>query len=172
MNDVAQRAGVSTKTVYRLVPNKADLLRRVISDTIGKFMIDIDAEALDALSMSEALERILLAYGTLTLSDETIAMHRLVIRECDQFPEVSAAFYEAAILRTSEAMAGWLRRQCERGLIELEDPQAAAGMLRGMMSMDPQRAVMLGQRPVPDREEIAARAKKCAHLFLNGCSVR
>jgi AcrR family transcriptional regulator len=32
MNDVAQRAGVSTKTVYRLIPNKADLLQRVISD--------------------------------------------------------------------------------------------------------------------------------------------
>jgi hypothetical protein len=28
-------------------------------------------------------------------------------------------------------------------------PQAAAGMLRGMMSMDPQRAVMLGQRAAP-----------------------
>ena len=172
MNDVAQRAGVSTKTVYRLIPNKADLLRRVISDTIGKFMINIDAEALDALSTSEALDRLLVAYGTLTLSDETIAMNRLVIRECDQFPEIAAAFYEAAIQRTTDAMAGWLRRQCERGQIALGDPQAAAGMLRGMMTMEPQRAVMLGQRPVPDREEIAARAKQCARLFLNGCSVR
>src|SRR5271156_329627 len=59
MNDVARRAGVSTKTVYRLIPNKADLLRRVISDTIGKFMLDVDAEALDTLPMSEGLERIL-----------------------------------------------------------------------------------------------------------------
>jgi hypothetical protein len=47
----------------------------------------------------------------------------------------------------------------------------AAGMLRGMMSMDPQRAVMLGQRVIPDQDEIAARAKQCAHLFLNGCAV-
>ena len=99
-------------------------------------------------------------------------MHRLVIRECDQFPEVAAAFYEAAIRRANDAMARWLRRQNERGLIALEDPQAAAGMLRGMMSMDPQRAVMLGQRAAPDQEEIAARAKQCARLFLDGCSVR
>jgi AcrR family transcriptional regulator len=172
INDVAQRAGVSTKTMYRLIPNKADLLQRVISDTIGKFMIDFDAKALDALPLSEAIERMLIAYGSLTLSEETIAMNRLIIRECGQFPEVATAFYEAAILRTTDAMADWLRRQCERGLIALENPHTAAEMLRGMMIMDPQRAVMLGQRPVPDREEIAARAKQCTQLFLKGCVVR
>jgi AcrR family transcriptional regulator len=171
MSYVAQRAGVSTKTVYRLVPNKADLLQRVISDTIGTFIIDFDAEALDDLPLAEGIERMLIAYGSLTLSEGTIAMHRLVIRECGQFPEVSTAFYEAAIRRTTGAMADWLRRQCERGLITLEDPQVAAEMLRGMMIMDPQRAVMLGQRPAPDREEIVARAKQCTRLFLVGCSV-
>ena len=170
MNDVAQRAGVSTKTVYRLIPNKADLLRRVISDTIGKFMLNIDAEPIEDLPTSEALERILVAYGTLTLSDETIAMYRLILRECDQFPEIAAAFYEAAIQRTTDAMAGWLRRQCERGLIKLDDPQVVAGMLRGMMIMEPQRAVMLGRRIAPDHDEIVARAKQCARLFLTGCA--
>jgi len=78
-------------------------------------------------------------------------MHRLVICECDQFPEVATTFYQFAIRRANEGVATWLRRQCERGLIKLDDPQVAAGMLRGMMSMDPQRAVMLGQRDVPTR---------------------
>src|SRR5262249_2212149 len=145
---------------------------RVVSDRIGEFMLEIDAEGLDALPPSEALERILTAYGTLTLSPRPIAMYRLVVRESDQFPEVASAFYELAIRRTSDAMAAWLRRQSERGLIKVDDPSAAAGMLRGMMAMDPQRAVMLGQRPVPDTDEIAARAKQCARLFLEGCLVR
>src|SRR6516165_1968162 len=120
INDVAQRAGVSTKTMYRLIPNKGDLLERVFSVVIERFMIDFDAAALDALPLSEAIERMLIAYGSLTLSEETIAMNRLVIRECGQFPEVATAFYEAAILRTTKAMAEWLRRQCERGLIALD----------------------------------------------------
>jgi AcrR family transcriptional regulator len=171
INDVAQRAGVSTKTMYRLIPNKAELLARVISDTIGRFMIDFDAEALDALPLAEAIERMLIAYGSLTLSEETIAISRLVIRESCQFPEIAATFYETAILPTTEAMAGWLRRQCERGSIALDDPRLAAEMLRGMMIMEPQRAVMLGQRRVPSRAEIVARAKQCAQLFLKGCVV-
>jgi AefR-like transcriptional repressor, C-terminal domain len=98
-------------------------------------------------------------------------MNRLIIRECDQFPEIAAAFYEAAIQRTTDAMAGWLRRQCERG-DQARGSQVVAGMLRGMMIMEPQRAVMLGLRIAPDPDEIVARAKQCARLFLQGCSVR
>src|SRR5216684_6420121 len=169
MSDVAQRAGVSTKTMYRLIPTKADLFKSVVSDRIRRFMLEIDANALDALPLTEALERMLIAYGTLALSEETIAMNRLVLGERDRFPEIAATFFEVAVQRTTKAMAGWLRRQCERGLIKLDDAHAAAGMLRGMMIMEPQRAVMLGQRAIPDPEEIAARAKYCARFFLDGC---
>jgi AcrR family transcriptional regulator len=169
MTDVAQRAGVSTKTMYRLIPTKADLLRGVVSERIGRFLLDFDADALDALPLAEALERMLLAYGKLTLDGETVEMTRLVLTEGDRFPEVAAAFYETAVVRTCEAMSAWLRRQCERGLIALDDVPAAAGMLRGMMIMEPQRAIMLGRRAVPDADAIAARAKQCAGLFLDGC---
>jgi hypothetical protein len=43
-------------------------------------------------------------------------------------------------------------------------------MLRGMMIMEPQRAVMLGQRSAPDHDERVVRAKQCAQLFLKGCA--
>jgi AcrR family transcriptional regulator len=157
--------------MYRLIPNKGELLQRVLSDAIGKFMIDFDEEVVDTLPLSEALEHMLIAYANLTLSKETIAISRLVIRQSCQFPEVAAAFYETAILPTTEVMAGWLRRQCERGVIALDDPRHAAEMLRGMMIMEPQRAVMLGQRPAPRREEIVTWARQCAQLFLKGCAV-
>jgi hypothetical protein len=137
---------------------KADLLAQVVSDRIGQFMLEIDADALNALPIAEALERMLVAYGTLTLSEQSVALHRLVISESGKFPEIGSAFHELAIRRANEGIAAWLRRQCERGLITLDDPSVAAGMLRGMMAMDPQRAVMLGQRVIPDQEEIATRA--------------
>jgi AcrR family transcriptional regulator len=169
MVGVAQRAGVSTKTMYRLIPTKADLFCSVVSDRISRFMLDIDAAALDTLPVEDALERLLVAYGTLTLNGETIAIYRLVLGESDRFPEISATFYEVAIRRTREAMTRWLKRLCDRGLIALEDASAATGMLRGMMIMEPQRAAMLGERAAPDAAEIASRAKICARLFLDGC---
>ena len=169
IGDVAQRAGVSTRTLYRLIPTKASLFRAVVTDSIDGFMLAIDEQVLATLSLEAALERILAEFGRLTLSDETIAINRLVIGECERFPEIAAAFYEAAIQRVSDAMANWLRRQGEQGLIKLDDPRMAAGLLRGMMIMDPQRSAMLGQRGAPGLDEIAQRAKICATLFLEGC---
>ena len=172
MAAVAERAGVSTKTLYRLIPTKADLFRSVVSDRISRFMLDIDAEALDALTLEEALERMLIAYGTLALDEETIAIQRLVLGESDRFPELAASFYDLAIRGTSEPMQGWLRRQCDRGLIAVEDLPAATGILRGMMIMEPQRAVMLGHRRAPDADEIETRARDCARIFLEGCRLK
>jgi AcrR family transcriptional regulator len=171
MGAVAQRAGVSTKTMYRLIPNKAELFHCVVSDRIGQFMLVFDAELLGCQPLAEGLEHMLRSYGELTLSADTIGIIRLVLAECHRFPELAATFHEVAIVRVGQAMAAWLSRQCERGLIQLDDAQAAAGLLRGMMTMEPQRAVMLGQRAVPDAAEIAARAKWCARLFLDGCRV-
>jgi hypothetical protein len=57
----------------------------------------------------------------------------------------------------------------DRGVIALDDPRVAADMLRGMVVVEPQRAVKLGQRGAPDVEEIAARARMRANLFLTGC---
>ena len=51
-------------------------------------------------------------------------------------------------------------------------PAAATSMLRGMLIMDVQRGAMLGQRPAPDAQEIAARAKACAKVFLDGCRTK
>src|ERR1700742_1084497 len=145
MVDVAQRAGVSTKTLYRLIPTKSDLFNTVIDERIGRFVFEADHAALDELDATAAVERILIAFGTLTLEAGTIAMTRLVIGEARAFPEIGAAFFETAILRTSHAMETALHRLCARGLIALDDPAEATSMLRGMMIMEPQRAVMLGQ---------------------------
>jgi len=169
MAAVAQKAGISTKTLYRLVPNKAELFKTVVSERIGRFMLEIDHRVVGSLDLSAALERILGAYGSLTLDEEVIGINRLVLGEGERFPEIAQFFYKNAIRRTGEVIADWLARQKKRGLIEVDDPIVAAGMLRGMMIMEPQRATMLRQRRPPTASEIAARAKICASLFLKGC---
>ena len=169
MGAVAQRAGVSTKTLYRLIPTKADLFTTVVTERIGRFMLAIDDGALSAHDPTEALFHILVAFGNLTLAPDTIAIYRLVVAEGDRFPEIAAAFYEHAVSRISERLESWLAHETEHGRLRVADPKAAGGMLRGMMVMEPQRAVMLGRRAAPTLEEIEARAKACAALFLDGC---
>jgi len=168
---VADRAGVSTKTLYKLVPTKAELFDAVIRRRIGRFLLEVDDEVSEDLDPREALERILFAFGLLTLSPDTIAINRLVIAESERFPEVARAFYQSAIVPVNGVIEGWLTQQKDRGTLRIDDVHIASGMLRGMMIMEPQRTAMMGQRAAPHRDEIALRAKQCAEVFYNGCKM-
>ena len=46
METVARRAGVSTKTLYRLVPNKAELFEGMVSDRLDQFLSEVGVKAL------------------------------------------------------------------------------------------------------------------------------
>ena len=117
MVQVARRAGVSTKTMYRLIPTKADLFRSMISDRIAQFILELDQDALDALPIEQALEHILIAYGALTFDEDTVFNLRLVFAESDRFPDLAASFAELAIRRTTQTMEQWLRRQRDLGRV-------------------------------------------------------
>jgi AcrR family transcriptional regulator len=52
---VARRAGVSTKTLYRLIPNKAALFERMASDRLDRFLSDVNLQAVDHADIDEAL---------------------------------------------------------------------------------------------------------------------
>ncbi len=166
---VAKAAGVSKKTLYRLVATKADLFKVSIIDRIDSFMLAVDHEGPGELDVEAGLVRLLHAFGNLTMSAETIAIQKLVFAESDRFPELAATFQAEAIATTHAVITDYLRHHRDRGDLALDDPHLAAGMLRGMMIMEPQRGAMMGQRAAPTPEEIAERARVCARLFLRGC---
>lgn len=168
INVIAQNSGVSTKTLYRLFPTKADLFERVISLRIDEFVIEVDEENLDAMSLKAGLVRLLAAYGHLVLAADTIAIIRLVLAEAERFPQIAATFWEKAIERTNATLEQWLKRQSEAGRLVIVCPYQTAGMLRGMMAMEPQRAVMMGRVNAIDEATIITRAEICAEIFLSG----
>jgi AcrR family transcriptional regulator len=171
METVARRAGVSTKTLYRLVPNKSMLFAGMVSDRLDRFLSDVSLHAADHDDIEEALVAALIACADLALDDDVIALQRMLLWESEKFPETAQAFYRNGIQRTAVALAGWLDVQQERGLIRLADVREAAGMLIGMIIAEPQRAAIFGHEPLPSRDALAKRARTCAALFLHGCKV-
>jgi len=166
---VARRAGVSTKTLYRLIPNKAALFEAMVSDRLDRFLSDFNLHAADDVGIEEALNTALMACADLVLDKEVVALQRIILQETSQFPDLAATFYRNGIVRTAAVLAGWLRAQVKRGLIELDDVDEAAGMLIGMVTSAPQRAAIFGGLPLPSRSRLKARVRSCATLFLRGC---
>src|SRR6266481_6205699 len=58
---VARRAGVSTKTLYRLIPNKAALFEGMVSDRIDRFISEVNLRAADHADIEQALTAALIA---------------------------------------------------------------------------------------------------------------
>ena len=172
MEAVARRAGVSTKTLYRLVPNKASLFEGMVSDRLDRFVSSVNLQAVDHAEIEQALYAALMVCAELALDQEVIALQRMMLQEAGKFSDVAAMFYINAIQRTAAALADWLRVQQKRGLIALDDFDEAAGMLLGMVASAPRRAALFGGVPLPSRAQIEARVRSCAALFLRGCQVR
>jgi AcrR family transcriptional regulator len=166
---VARRAGVSTKTLYRLVPNKAALFEGMVSDRLDRFLSDFDLQVPEDAEIEAGLNAALMAYADLGLDPDVVALQRIILQEIGQFPDLAAAFYNNGIVRTTAALSNWLRVQVRRGLIDLDNPEEAAGVLIGMVASAPQRAALYGGVPLPSRVQIKARVRRCVKLFLRGC---
>ncbi|SHL41215.1 transcriptional regulator, TetR family [Bradyrhizobium lablabi] len=166
---VARRAGVSTKTLYRLIPNKAALFEGMVADRLDRFVSEVKLQSGDHTDLETALCAALMVCADLALDEEVIALQRIILQETGKFSDLAGVFYRNAIVRTGAALADWLRVQESRGLIVLEDVDDAAGMLLGMVTSAPRRAALFGHVPLPSRPQIEARARRCAALFLRGC---
>jgi AcrR family transcriptional regulator len=168
MEAVARLAGVSTKTLYRLVPNKAALFEGMMSDRMDRFLSAFNLHV-DHTDIDEALNAALLACADLVLDEEVVGLQRMILQETGKFSDLAGAFYKNGIKRTAATLADWLRAQQARGAIVLDDADEAAGMLIGMLSSAPQRAAIFGGAPMPTRPQIEQRVRTCVRLFLSGC---
>jgi AcrR family transcriptional regulator len=170
MDSVARRAGISTKTLYRLIPNKAALFEAMIAERIDRFASVVRLKACDGKNIEAALRDALVACGELILDNDVISLQRVILGDSEKFPEIAETFYHKAIRRTERTLAAWLQAQKECGLISIDDAETTAGMLLGMLAFQPQRAVMFGHAPTPSREALERRAQAVSELFLRGCA--
>ena len=168
MESVARAAGVSTKTLYRLIPNKAALFEAMITERIERFASVVRLRACEGRDIETALRDALLICGELILDPDVISLQRVILSESETFPDIAETFFRKAITPTQQTLASWLGTQAKRGLLVIDDADAAAGMLLGMLAFQPQRAVLFGHAPPPTRAELEQRAESCAKLFLQG----
>lgn len=169
--ELARRAGISTKTLYRLFPGKAALFEAMCADRLERLLSAVDLQASGEADIETGLRAALLACADLALDPEVVALQRMVLQESAAFPDLAANFYKNGISRTAIALSRWLRAQVKKKLIVLDDVDEAAGMLIGMVASAPQRAAIYGGMPLPSRKDIERRVRSCAALFLDGCRV-
>lgn len=166
MDEVARAAGMSKRTLYRFFPSKAALFEATISDALIPLQLDPALER--EPDMGLALTGMLEAAGRHILGLRPTGILRLVIAEVQRTPELAETFHRVLMTRGANALQRLIGREMSRGRLHPGDPEATARMLYGMAFGATQMRLLLGVRPIPAREEIAAVARQAVAVFLNG----
>jgi AcrR family transcriptional regulator len=169
MDDIARRAGMSKKTLYRVFDTKESLFAAVIA---GRRAV------LDAMisggefSGDESPEGVLRSYlgklARFVLAPRQAALYRLVIAESLRTPELAHAFYREGPCKVRAVLEHWLASQDDTGTLRVPDPERDAAMLCSMVISELQMRFLIGELRAPDDALIDATVHRAVDLFLDG----
>jgi AcrR family transcriptional regulator len=132
MSEIARRAGASKQTLYARYPSKAALFAALVERKSSLLF-----EAIGALGQDIALRDALLRFGytllTMILSEESRGLHRVVIAECIEFPELSEAFWDLGPGRMRAMLVNYFRAQQSLGVLRPGNPEHAVEAFLGML---------------------------------------
>ncbi len=146
MSEIARRAGASKQTLYARYPSKAALFAALVERKAGRLFA-----AIGPLGEGRSLRDTLVHCGSelleLIMSDDARGVHRLVVAECMEFPELGEIFWERGPGRTRAILANYLRAQQKLGNIQCGDPEQAVEVLLGLLVSGATLRAWLGLPP-------------------------
>jgi AcrR family transcriptional regulator len=135
LQDIADRAGVSKGTIYLYFPNKEELFREMIRQT-AVAAIETGERTITTGSPTEQLVAAMRAYWAYVRSPAFITIHRLVVGELHQFPDLAEFFAENVVTRGLKLLSGIIQRGIDAGEFRQIEPMCAARMLVALNIMN------------------------------------
>jgi AcrR family transcriptional regulator len=168
MDAIAQRAGVSKRTVYSYFSGKDALFGAVM----GNVCTGVVGTPAPTELTSGPLDRVLSEFGrmflTLITSPEALAIFRVVTAEAVRFPELGEVFYRLGPQRCTNALAAYLAEQDRNGTLRIPDPEAAAAQFLAMVKGPVHMRLSLGVGHRPTAADIEAVVDSAVAVFLRG----
>ncbi|MES2207617.1 MAG: TetR/AcrR family transcriptional regulator [Pseudomonadota bacterium] len=171
IGQIAQAAGVSTRTIYERFANKAELLVAVIRRLMGRELgLMIESGTYDDEDPEIALTAFGLALIERATSTDAIGLFRMGVADSERFPDPDLArqIYEAGPWQTQRAVASYLSNQCSRGRLTLEDPLKAASLFIHLISSEPREQALFKCFPDDGTWNPEAHVRSVVRLFLRG----
>lgn len=141
MDQIAKRAGASTKTLYSRFANKSEILEAVVRRNVQRTVADhLRGFALrpDESEPREFLYKFGLQVGMANLSEETSGLTRVTFAEGNRYP-ILTRMYREVTGRAITAISGALRIWREQGKVDfVDDPDLLAAVCFAAMT-DTQR---------------------------------
>ncbi len=158
VDDIARRAGVVKQTLYHHYGSKESLFREALTGLVNVLLVDLGTRS---GSLREDLLRFAESFQAQAMSEQGLALHRMLVAESPRFPELARAVFETWQLAGTE-LARLLREAMDRGELRQDDPEFAAEMLISLLTGTQRDLLLLGM-PVecPQQSGRMARIVDC-----------
>ena len=149
MTAIAKKAGCSLETLYTAYPNKEEMFEALISrKASGVF------EAVGPLSPERDIREVLVRYATellvLMAKPDTRGLHRLIIGESKNFPEVAKRFWKESYARGIQVLRDYFAAKQGRRALALRDADKAAEVFLALLLGDMCMRSTLGMKTLTE----------------------
>ncbi len=171
MDEVAARAAVSKQTVYKQFASKEALFVAIVTSMTGDGWRYRPARDRRPGRAGRSREDSCSAYAErqllVVLTPRLMQLRRLVIGEAGRFPDLGRALQQGGPGRAVAGLASALSRWTDRGLLSIEDPEAAASYFNWLVMGEPvNRAMFLGDAAIPGPEALRRHAAEGVRIFF------
>lgn len=164
--EMARRAKASKQTFYQRYPTKEKLFLAVIDHRTSKlpeqFALIFRKNDPIRQVLTETARTLLAAI----LSQEHIALLRIVYMEAPHFPEAARFMLERGPDRGTSALAEYLGTQSRLGIVHIEDSLLAARQFAGLVVGDLVHRLLLGKTQLRSKKLLQSRVETGVDAFL------
>ncbi|GGO80300.1 TetR family transcriptional regulator [Marinobacterium nitratireducens] len=153
MARIARRAGVSTRTLYKLASGKEELFREAVERRIAAIVSDFGQRSSGPESVEHQLRRLACAFAQLVLSHEACITAKILLAEQGRFPDLAAVYHRNS-RRVTDAFDEHAGALLAGRLAPGKDPAVLVRLLR-LIIVGQQRQQILGLSPAMSGPEIS-----------------
>lgn len=169
---IQKEAGVSKATLYNHFPTKESLFASVVTSQCNHFIKEVKAIGLPEENFHAALQRIGVAYLTLLLAADNLALFRVVVAEATRFPFLAKTFYDAGPQSVKDVIAQTIQRAMTQHEIapDNHDPYLLANDFITVLRGQSQMYCLLHPDYVPDKDAITDWVNQAVNILLHQVS--
>ena len=166
MDDVAQAACMSKKTVYQIIHSKAELFMALLDHHQSRLVLPAPQPD---WSEQRILVEHLMALAKFLLSPEQLAIIRLIMAEYTHSPDLSRIFHQSRIKKAKMRLESCLTDIAAKQNAQFKDVGEMSAMLFGMTLGEFHLSVLVGFRAPPSKPLLEKRIRQGVAMFLAGC---
>jgi TetR/AcrR family transcriptional repressor of mexJK operon len=164
MEQVAEEAGVTKKTLYNHFRGKDELFEASVAALCDTLLQELPQGPSPSGDLEKNLEHFCETFLRTLAVPPGLEFYRLAFSVSPRFPKLGRAVYKAGPQRINQTLAAYLDQQISAGRLQISDTQQAAQQLIGMMTSRAQLA-LLGEPMRPNSTDTQAYVRSAVRAF-------